>query len=132
MPLFAHSQRTRPITLLAGAHYPSTVIVLEQSGQDGFPGPGADVTNELRGLSSGQQATLQTQVAAGDVTYRWSGVPEFSTGVVTPSTPSSIPIYANETARDASSPSEGQIAISGGKLVRFVNGAWGNYEGAAS
>jgi hypothetical protein len=132
MPLFAHSKRTRPITLLAGLHYPSLVVVLEPSDADGFPGPEHDVTRELRSISAGQQATLQTQVTAGDVLYRWSGTPEFSTGVITPSTPSSLPVYATETARDASSPSDGQVAIVAGVMQRFLNGAWGNYDGAAT
>ena len=132
MPLYAHSLRTRPIALAAGKNYPYVITTLEPSDVDGSPGPEYDVTRELRGLSGAQQTALQDQVDAGDVSYRWSGTPEFSTGVVAPASPSTIPIYATEALRDASSPTEGQIAIVAGVEQHFINGAWRNPDGSST
>jgi len=61
-----------PARFVPGFAYPT-------SGTAGVRGPAVDVTNELRGLVVADYTTLQAQVAAGQVQYEWTDLPEYNT-----------------------------------------------------
>jgi len=75
MSLLAYNLTTAPLLLAAGA--PS--VTLPPSASAGSRGPAFNVTGELKGLLSPPFALLQAQVAAGQVQYEWSALPEYNT-----------------------------------------------------
>lgn len=75
MSLLAYNKTTSALPLAAG----SPIVTLPASSTAGARGSSVNVTAELQGLSSGNFALLQAQVAAGSVEYEWTGLPEFNT-----------------------------------------------------
>lgn len=75
MSLLAYNLTTAPLALAAGA----PIVTLPASTSAGARGPAFNVTGELKGQLAPAFALLQAQVAAGQVQYEWSGLPEFNT-----------------------------------------------------
>lgn len=75
MSLFAYNLTTSPLALAAGV----PIVTLPSSTSAGARGTAMDVTAELNSLTAPAFALLQAQVAAGQVQYEWTGLPEFNT-----------------------------------------------------
>jgi hypothetical protein len=76
MSLLAYNLTILPLPLAAGV----PIVSLPASLSAGSRGPAMNVTGELKGLPAiGGFDLLQAQVAAGNVQYEWSGLPEFNT-----------------------------------------------------
>jgi len=75
MSLLAYNKTAAPLALAAGV----PVVTLPASASADARGPAFNVTSELKGLTAPQYAALQAQVAAGDVDYEWTTLPEYNT-----------------------------------------------------
>ena len=75
MSLLAYNLTTAPLPLAAGV----PIATLPASLSAGARGPALNVTGELLPLAAPAFALLQAQVAAGQVQYEWSGLPEYNT-----------------------------------------------------
>jgi len=75
MSLLAYNLTIAPLALTGVV----PVTTLPASASAGARGPALNVTGELKPLTAPQFAALQVQVAAGQVQYEWSGLPEFNT-----------------------------------------------------
>lgn len=64
-----------------------TSIVVPQSPAPPSRGPGVNVTSELKGLTGPEYTALEAQRAANNLSYEWSGSPEFSTGTLVTQAP---------------------------------------------
>jgi len=73
MSLLAYNLTTAPLPLAAGV----PIATLPASASAGSRGPALNVTGELKGQLAPAFALLQAQVAAGNVQYEWTGLPEF-------------------------------------------------------